>query len=93
MRSNPLLRFQSLGALLALTAVVILLGVAGHGHDDPCQHDECWVCHSSLGHIGLPAASFLVLVVWVYRSRALYALREPQDIDSSLHTAPRAPPC
>lgn len=78
-------------AILALAAIAILLGLSAHGHHDEC-HDYCWVCHSSIGAIGLPAVSFLIIVVWSLHGRSLDIVRALHDLDANLHTAPRAPP-
>lgn len=84
-------RFRNIMAFLALAAVAILLGLGTHGHHDEC-HDYCWVCHSSLGVIGLPAATFLVVFVWVFRNSTHEFVRVLHEYDSNPHTAPRAPP-
>jgi hypothetical protein len=84
-------RFRNIMAFLALAAVAILLGLGTHGHHDDC-HDYCWVCHSSIGAIGLPAVTFLIVIVWVYRSITTELVRVLRTYESHPHSAPRAPP-
>lgn len=81
-----------LATVLALAAMAILLGLAMHGHHDDC-HGYCWVCHSSLGKIGLPAVAFIIVVVWSARILPLDTILALNDPDANLHSAPRAPPC
>ncbi len=79
-------------ALLALAAMAILLGLAMHGHHDDC-HGYCWVCHSSLGEIGLPAVAVIIVVVWSTRILSHDTVLALNSLDANLHSAPRAPPC
>ncbi len=77
--------------LLASAAVIILLGMAGHGHHDAC-HDVCWLCYSAASALGLPATFFLWVMLWIVQTR-LPAATIVQTADATLRPAdPRAPP-
>ena len=88
---RPTHRIRLIGACLALAAVLVFFAAAAHGHNDHC-HDFCWLCHSSFGAIGLPAALVAFLIVW--RSSLLHVDLTPDFVsrDVVLHTSPRAPP-
>lgn len=91
-RNQLLSRTRLTAVFLALVAVAILLGLGTHGHHDEC-YDYCWICHSSVAEIGLPAATVDIVVVWSSHTLAYDTILALHDLDANLHTAPRAPPC
>jgi hypothetical protein len=84
-------RFRLVPALLALAAMVILLGLAVHGHHDAC-HDYCWLCHLSLTAISLPTSVVRNVTNCSpvhFLEAAEVALPDPYCL---IPSSPRAPP-
>ena len=71
--------------------MLALLGVAAHGHRDAC-HDSCWLCHSSLGSVGLPAVVITPLIVYAASYICIERIPALVGCDVDLSTSPRAPP-